>query len=164
LELKNEMKIYDDFLKLDDHKNLYELMVQSPLIDWHFYNGVNMPRDGNYQFSHLFYAEFQPRSKFFNNILPIIDKLKPISIVRIKSNLNIRTFERINFGLHTDVDNCITAIYYVNSNDGYTYFEDGTKVDSIANRMVIFNSNMKHAGCTPTDELCRCVINFNYHL
>ena len=40
--------------------------------------------------------------------------------------------------------------------------EDGTKVESIANRMVTFPSNMKHKGTSCTDERTRVVINFNY--
>jgi len=115
-------------------------------------------------FCHVFYAQWEPRSKFFSILKPILDKFEAISIVRIKGNLTMKTPERIDHGLHTDVDDCITSIYYVNSNDGYTRFEDGTKVDSIANRMVVFDSNTKHAGCTPTDTLRRCVINFNYFI
>ena len=42
-------------------------------------------------------------------------------------------------------------------------FEDGSKVDNVANRMVLFSSNLKHAGTTCTDEKYRLVINFNYH-
>ena len=38
----------------------------------------------------------------------------------------------------------------------------GTKVESIANRMITFPSNMKHTGTSCTDEKIRVVINFNY--
>ena len=159
-----KLKVIDDFLKPDDHETLRKLMMESPDFLWQFGNGVNTPDDGYFQFCHVFYAQFEPRSQFFYNLMPIINQLEPISIVRIKANLNMRTPERQEYDLHTDVDDCITAIYYVNSNDGYTRFEDGTKVDSIANRMVVFNSNTLHAGCSPTDTLRRCVINLNYFI
>ena len=55
-----------------------------------------------------------------------------------------------------------TAIFYINSNDGYTEFEDGTKVESVANRWVSFPEEMKHRGTSCTDERVRVVINFNY--
>ena len=55
-----------------------------------------------------------------------------------------------------------TSIFYVNSNNGYTVFEDGTKVESVANRFVSFPANMKHKGTSCTDEKIRVVINFNY--
>ena len=55
-----------------------------------------------------------------------------------------------------------TSILYVNTNNGYTKFEDGTIVESVANRLVSFPSNMKHTGTSCTDEKTRVVINFNY--
>ena len=50
----------------------------------------------------------------------------------------------------------------MNTNDGYTEFEDGTKVESVANRLVTFPANLKHTGTSCTDEKTRIVINFNY--
>ena len=65
---------------------------------------------------------------------------------------------------HSDVDDCITSIYYINSNNVYTEFEDGTKIESVENRMLVFNSNSKHRGVTSTDTLKRVLINFNYFI
>ena len=50
----------------------------------------------------------------------------------------------------------------MNDNNGYTLFEDGTKVESKENRVVIFDSQMRHAGIPCTDEKRRVVINFNF--
>ena len=55
-----------------------------------------------------------------------------------------------------------TSIFYINTNNGYTIFEDGTKVESVANRLLTFPTNMKHTGTSCTDEKTRIVINFNY--
>jgi hypothetical protein len=57
---------------------------------------------------------------------------------------------------------CTTAIYYANTCDGYTEFEDGTIVESVQNRFVAFPSRMKHTGTTCTNAKSRVVINFNY--
>ncbi len=66
--------------------------------------------------------------------------------------------------LHIDVmfPGSLTAIFYMNTNNGYTYFEDGTKVESVENRLVVFPSYFSHAGATCTDEQRRVVININY--
>ena len=40
--------------------------------------------------------------------------------------------------------------------------EDGTKIKSVANRMLVMSGAVKHTGSTCTDEKCRVVINFNY--
>ena len=55
-----------------------------------------------------------------------------------------------------------TAVYYINSCNGYTYFEDGYKVKSVANRIVIFPRDTQHSGTTSSDSY-RQVINFNYY-
>ena len=57
-----------------------------------------------------------------------------------------------------------TAIFYCNTNDGYSLFKDGTKVKSIKNRIVIFNNDIYHTGTTCTNEKIRSVINFNFIL
>jgi hypothetical protein len=159
-----QLKVYDDFLNPEDYENLRKLMMDDSLLNWNFSDGINMPGDGKYQFCHIFYHRYQPRSEYWGGLIPMIERIDPSAIVRIKANLNMRTPEIEEYELHTDVDDAITSIYYVNTNNGYTRFEDGTKVDSIANRMLVFDSNMKHAGSSCTDELRRCVINFNYYV
>ena len=92
--------------------------------------------------------------------------------MRIKANLLTRTPNIIENTFHIDIgDECMseeklkqwtTSILYINTNNGYTKFEDGTKVESVANRMVTFSANLKHRGTSCTDEKTRVVINFNY--
>ena len=55
-----------------------------------------------------------------------------------------------------------TSTYYINTNNGWTEFEDGGKVESVANRMLVFDSNLVHGGVSCTDEKTRILINFNY--
>ena len=56
----------------------------------------------------------------------------------------------------------MTAILYINTNDGYTVFEDGTKIDSVANRICIFPYYLKHSGTTCTNANRRIALNINY--
>ena len=69
---------------------------------------------------------------------------------------------------HTDTngqeneEKMTTAIYYLNTNNGYTEFEDGTKVDSVRNRLVVYPTNTTHRAAGQTDTNKRIVINFNY--
>ena len=55
-----------------------------------------------------------------------------------------------------------SAILYINTCDGYTKFEDGTKIDSVANRMLVFEGETLHTSSSTTDQVVRCNINFNY--
>ena len=76
-----KLKVIDDFLKPDDYEVLQNddggLFVSMAVC-----SGVNTPDDGYYQFCHVFYAQFEPRSPFFYNLMPLINELEPVSIVR----------------------------------------------------------------------------------
>ena len=71
--------------------------------------------------------------------------------------------ENIVSGLHCDMEyDGTTAIFYLNSNNGYTVFKDGEKVESVANRIVKFPTLKEHSGVSCSDSKRRAVINFNY--
>ena len=54
------------------------------------------------------------------------------------------------------------AILSLNTCDGWTRLEDKTKVDSVANRLLLFNSSELHNSSTTTNPKGRFNINFNY--
>ena len=54
------------------------------------------------------------------------------------------------------------AIFYINTCDGYTKLEDGTKIDSVANRMLLFDASKPHTPSDCTNQSVRVNINFNY--
>ena len=106
-------------------------------------------------------------------MFPIRNRLKVVKdsiLLRIKMNLRLRLTEPFKSNYHIDIAyldkniavNSITSIFYINTNNGYTEFEDGTIVHSVANRLATFPLNTKHRGVTQTDEQTRYVINFNY--
>ena len=94
----------------------------------------------------------------------ILDKLNPRALIRIKTNLTPGRHQNFMFPFHTDNPHhdAKTAIYYVNTCDGYTEFEDGTKTQCVANRLVKFPSNLKHRGVSQTDTRLKSVINLNF--
>ena len=156
-------ELIDNFLEPKDLKKIQDLFLGRK-IAWNCSDGIVLPGDGAFQFFHVLYSNYAPASPFFNELAPIWQKIDPCSIVRSKANLTMKTVEHDKSAYHSDVDNCITAIYYVNTNNGYTEFQNGMKVDSIENRIVIFDSNEKHRAVTTTDTARRVVINFNYFI
>ena len=77
--------------------------------------------------------------------------------------MNPNTDKNFRYNLHIDTSNvCKTAIFYINTNDGWTEFENGDKVESVENRIVIFDSQTKHTGTTCTNAKVRVLINLNY--
>ena len=156
-------ELIDNFLEPKDLKKIQDLFLGRK-IAWNCSDGIVLPGDGAFQFIHVLYSNYAPASPFFNELAPIWQKIDPCSIVRSKANLTMKTVEHDKSAYHSDVDNCITAIYYVNTNNGYTEFQNGMKVDSIENRIVIFDSNEKLRAVTTTDTARRVVINFNYFI
>ncbi len=165
-----ECQVIDNFLDyntfLDIKKEIY-----GPNLPW-FHNEFLVYEDEleennswNWQLTHTFYHESIPRSDKFQILKPILIKLNPSAIVKIKANLMPRTDNIIVHKFHVDIDNFKgkTAVYYINNNNGYTILEDGTKIESVENRMVIFDSIIKHTGTSCTDVRNRCVLNFNYY-
>jgi len=114
------------------------------------------------QFVHLFYHFDVPITEYFKDLECFREKLKTKSLVRVKANLNPCVDKVVEHGYHVDLPDCTTAVYYLNTCDGYTKFKTGEVVESVENRIVIFDSNIKHTGTTTTNSTGRFVINFNY--
>ena len=160
----NKYTVIDDFLPKDIFFNIQKLML-SPQIPW-FYNKSVLTVGANekhFQFTHTIYNNWKPDSPLMTDIYPLISAIDPKAFIRIKANLGYRTEEIQETGYHTDTTYpCTTAVYYLNTNNGYTIFEDGTKIESVENRFVSFDSQLKHSGSTHTDAQVRVVLNFNY--
>ena len=82
--------------------------------------------------------------------------------MRIKANLNVKTHIPIQTGYHIDHPDVTTAVFYLDTNNGGTELNKTVFVESVANRIVIFDSNIQHTGVTCTDQKKRIVLNFNY--
>jgi hypothetical protein len=54
------------------------------------------------------------------------------------------------------------TVFSLNTCDGFTSLEDGTKIESIENRLLLFDSNKPHASSTCTNAKARFNMNFNY--
>jgi hypothetical protein len=89
--------------------------------------------------------------------------------IPLKMKLNMSfcgSLNRVN-SFHTDVFHLEnikyeTAILYLNDNDGGTLLEDGTFINSKANRCVIFDGHTKHAPVSQTNTKKRLVLNYNF--
>ena len=164
------MKIKDNFLKQEEFDKIQKLMGEPSPFPWFYADRIVFEDDvDKFQFIHAFYDNHMPMSPFSNELDSIINIIQPFSIVKIRAKLLTRTPEIVESTFHVDIPlleenlkQWTTSIFYINTNNGYTKFEDGTIVESVANRMLSFPANMKHCGTSCTDERRRIVINFNY--
>ena len=165
--------IKDNFLPIREFEQMHsELMAWN--FPWYASKVVNdsaQNADYNMQFTHLFYERYSPVDDTINILHPVLRVIQPISIFKIKANIMPNQGKIIEHGYHHDVtdsefhpikDHMKTSILYMNTNNGFTKFEDGTIIESVANRFVTFPNHTEHTGTTTSDSDYRLVINFNY--
>jgi hypothetical protein len=164
------IEIIDDFLEPGDFGHLQKTMIGaffpwtiSKIVDD---NGNNHQR--NIQMVHMFYERLSPVDSSIELLYPVLQKVQPYALLKVKANFLLGTDKLVEHGMHIDVMDADdrpylkTSILYMNTCNGYTLFEDGTKVESVRNRFVTFPNHTQHTGTTTTDADYRMVINFNY--
>jgi len=174
------IEVIDNFLDLKSHQVIVDTVLSNQKFPWELSDviGRKAIKDGtfslmcdptlNFQFIHrlsrnIYFDNFGD-SEYLYLIVPFYSRLEIKSIFTAKLNYVPVWNEVIHHGMHQDnpFDNTTTAIYYINTNNGTTLFEDGTEVSSVANRLVKFPSKIRHSGSTCTDKSGRVVLNINY--
>lgn len=163
------IEVIDNYLSHQLFSNLKKCILDHNF-PW-FYAESSVTDDKIPQFIHMAYCEHKPTSFFWDNLKPIVDYIDPIALFRLKFNATPRFSSIIEKPLHYDFidvdgtpsENMKVCLIYINSNDGYTYFESGEKIESKENRAVFFPANLKHSGTNCTDSDLRIVMNINYY-
>ena len=160
--------VIDNFLPEYQFKQLSNVIL-SDYFPWYWNDGVvrghgDVNNSKSYQFTHRIFdlADRGILSADYSVCDTLQQRLGVRKLDRIKMNLTPRTFFHRKGGYHNDYFDVTTSIFYMNTCNGWTEFKKGGKVKSVANRMVIFDSNLEHQGVSCTDEKRRVVINFNY--
>ena len=162
-----DLQVIDNFLPQNQFNHLQELLT-GPWFPWFYQNHIAYKgkEDGGYQFVHNFLKDTIPQevAEQHNPYYRIIQPFEKLGkMIRIKANMRTRTLFHRRSHYHIDHPDVTTAIFYLNTCNGYTKFrKSGKKIKTVANRMVIFDSNLEHAAFSQTDEKARVVINFNY--
>ena len=155
--------VKDNFLDIKQFNKIKEVFFSED-IPWSFGKVVpdlesSVSDIDNFQFSYT----ILPESPFYECLIPLFDKMNMEVHFRVKINLNPKAYKIFEHGYHIDIPTpSKTAIFYLNTNNGYTAFETGEKVESVANRLVVFDSHIKHTGTTCTNQKARLVLNINY--
>jgi hypothetical protein len=179
--MKSEHIVIDNFL---DKKNFDNILDVIPVgLAWGFNQTIADTEETpvnptDHYWTHLFYG-LNPRSEggvsaylpfVFSNhdqsaiiLAPILEKLDPRFVMRIKANLYPNTPKLVEHNQHRDFayHHC-GALFSVNTCDGYTRLHDGTKVNSVANRMLIFDAGEPHSSTSTTNQMARINININF--
>ena len=153
--------IIDNYLE-KNHFEQIESVYLSDQMPWCM-SVVNGNDKNNTYFTHHIHTGHTIVSNYSNPIIPLIDKINPRALLRIKANLYTRSDNLITHAPHIDYEyEHKAAIFYVNTNDGFTILNDGTKIESVANRLLVFEAHKQHQSTNCTDERARVNININY--
>jgi hypothetical protein len=163
-------KIIDNFLEKDVFDNFKKIIFSSENIPWYYKYGQTNESSNSEEdigfFSLCFFSNFKEDFVFLNNFLHLIyTKLNCRSLIKSKANLTLRGNNKNKLFFHTDYPyNSYTAIFYLNTNNGATILDEKKQIEinSIENRILIFDANINHAVKVQTDEKRRIVLNINY--
>ena len=154
------MNIYKNFIK-KEYSNKINTELLKPYFPW-YYNKYQNNKDTSYMF-HLFFNGTNINSDYFYLVEPILKKLKIKNLLNVRTNLCLKRPSKCSWHVDKLTEDLKhkTAIYYVNTNNGYTLFKN-KKVKCEKNKIVIFDAIEKHKAKIQTDTDTRMVININY--
>ena len=161
----------DNFLEDHVAKRIHDVLYTSEFA-WYYHNVFSdyeeeIDDKHRYQFVHCFKSnKLGTTSNLYDQIaLPITDKLQInySNVIRCKVNMSLYSGKPYTSAWHIDnAEPHKVALYYVNTNNGYTELETGQKIECVHNRIVIFDGLVKHRAIKQTDKKTRVAINFNY--
>ena len=167
------IQIIDNFLPENEHKEYFEHYHSLNQL-WRFSQKTNSnaSETGNAYFMYETY-EHKWRDKDGNKLEPASDVTNLLKylpngynfILRSKANLFIKQDKPVQYGMHYDfpqLDSYKILLYYINTNNGGTEFENGKFIESVANRAAIVDGDIKHQTIGQTDADVRIIININY--
>jgi len=169
------MEIIPNYIKNEEIQQHVKNFLMGEQCDYYYQDSCAFnhdTEDPNFFFAHnLFNSadnrrnQMNPYSNAFLHImLPLLGRLEYEILYRAKVNCYPRFSEHIKTSMHVDMNDTPhkVALYSVNTNNGYTLFENGTKVESVENQMVIFDGHLKHCSVGQTDEKIRVNVNINF--
>ena len=171
-----DLKIIDNFLSENEFnellKNTIDSGSQTPFMissNVEFKSKTKQKEEyWSWYMTHMVYSGDVPESKIYPHLREMfvpkfIDIANFKTMLRIKINAYPHTNEVKEHKEHSDYAfKNMGALFSLNTCDGYTKFNDGTKVESVANRIVFFDASKKHQSSTTSNDKLRYNINFNF--
>ena len=174
----DQVTVIDDFLPKEQFEQISSLVMNHQENNFPFYiqndvadaDDVDSNRPWSWYATHAFYVDHEIKSKYFPLIKELFltkfrDEMKIMSgLIRVKANFYPWTSEVREHNWHTDYPDLRNnaALFSLNTCNGYTSFKEVGKVDSVANRMIFFNSHIEHCSSTTSNYYGRYNINFNF--
>ena len=167
-------KVIDNYLDEEYFDNLVTLFTDKEkrgnlTMPWFFQSSIaydNVVEDKLFYMIHILWDGGELKSPFYQKLVPLLEKLgvmRSSCLIRAKANLYPNTEILHEHPMHIDYKfSHSAALLSLNTCDGYTKLKDGTKIDSVANRVLLFDPNKEHCSTTTTNVPARINININY--
>lgn len=163
-----EYEVIDNFLPQDLSNKIHDVLLTSQYTNWYLQNDISGHDEEfddklSFYLTHTFYSDYKVKSDAFTWIQYIMNQMDIKALIRIKGNIYPRTEFLHTHSPHTDYPfQHKGAIYYVNTNDGFTILNGDVRIESKQNRLLLFDPSIPHQSTTCTDKRYRANINFNY--
>ena len=160
-------EVIDNFLPQEEFKKLQDLVL-GRWFPWYWNPNINdehieKENDTSSYFVHYCFGENTVHSYTYDDFQPLIKKINPKALIRLKVNCYPATKELEIHQPHIDYEyphkGCI---FYFNTCNGYTILEDGTRIESVANRALFFDASRLHSSTSTTNAKARFNVNMNY--
>ena len=160
-----QYEVIDNYLPQEEFEVIKNIIMNNQDFPW-FYRPTVAFGDVEEQamyFIHMFYLDFSVKSGYTNALLGLINKIGAKALIRVKANMYTNLGNLTKNLPHVDYDfKHKGAIYYLNTNNGPTVLEDGTKIEAVENRILFFDPSKEHYSTHCTDQKVRVNININY--
>ena len=165
------VELIPNFLSGENHAYLFKTLCgrgDSDQFYWLYSPNVTSFEDNNFYFGNTLIDRTTDNtyvSPFYHEIAgPILGRMNYNVITRVKCNLYTNMGVQKKHGYHVDFNfDHKVLLYSVNTCDGYTEFEDGEIIKSVANQAYIFDGKRKHQSVTQTDTDIRVNVNVVFH-
>ena len=158
-------QVFDNYFSPDYFYSLKN-KVMGEDFKWTFGTKLNHNQTNNNDtyFAQVIYQNHIPLTVLWEDIDYILNEhLHARGVLRAKANLYLKTPEIVEHAKHVDFDIPHKgAIIYLNTCDGFTRLDDGTKIESVENRLLLFDSSKLHNSTSTTNAIGRYNININY--
>tara|TARA_X000000368_G_C22908826_1_gene657607 strand:+ start:432 stop:923 length:492 start_codon:yes stop_codon:yes gene_type:complete len=162
------MQVTEDFLQEEYYDHLNEI-ITSTQFPWMFQKRVaNIEEDpeedlNHYYFVHSLFFQNKIESPLYDDFLYLFQSLNVQFLHRARVLMFVNQGEQYIHDRHVDhTTNCKTALIYMNTNDGFTDFETGERVESVKNRLLLFDGSVPHSSSTPTNTKERLLLSVTY--
>lgn len=146
-------EVIPDALQKHDFINFYQ-NLSSPQFPWFLVN-----KSGNgLDLYHYFYNNFNFISNFSNDVKKILQTLNPEAIVEVYARLN--SYKKFTKEIYNPAE-FHTFILFINTNNSF-YMINNSKIDSVANSMLIINPNVKYSYNIEVNDYPAALVAFRF--